>query len=70
MSAIYPMSFRHRIARQWAERVKSLKQIHAQIVVATERTLQIVLNRDRPLIPVPVRAVIDQRRFHESQPGD
>jgi hypothetical protein len=70
MSAIYPMSFHHRIARHWAERLKSLRQIHAQIVVATEQTLRIVLNSDGPLIPIPVRAIIDQRRLDESRRRD
>ena len=34
MSAIYPLSVHRRIERQWAERVKSLKTIHGQIVLA------------------------------------
>ena len=40
MSAIYPLSIHRRIERQWAERIKSLRQIRGQIVVATERALQ------------------------------
>jgi hypothetical protein len=56
MSAIYPLSVHRRIERQWAERVNSLRQIHGQIVVGTERALQRVLNNKGSLIPVPVRA--------------
>ena len=55
MSAIYPLSVHRRIERQWAERIKSLRQIHGRVVVATERTLQHVFNNDGSLIPVPVR---------------
>ena len=46
MSAIYPLSVHRRIERQWAERIKSLRQIHGQIVVATKRTLQRVFNNE------------------------
>jgi hypothetical protein len=38
MSAVYPSSFHRRVERQWAERIKSLRQFHGQIVVATEQT--------------------------------
>ena len=60
MSAIYPLSVHRRIERQWAERINSLRQIHGQIVVGTERTLQRVLNNKGSLIPVPVRAIVDR----------
>jgi hypothetical protein len=60
MSAIYPLSVHRRIERQWAERVNSLRQIHGQIVVGTERTLQRVFNNKGSLIPVPVRAIVDR----------
>jgi hypothetical protein len=60
MSALYPLSVHRRIERQWAERIKPLRQIHGQIVVGAERTLQRVFNNDGSLVPVPVRVVADQ----------
>jgi hypothetical protein len=39
MSPIYPLSVHRRIERQWAERIKSLRQIRGEIVVASEQTL-------------------------------
>jgi hypothetical protein len=62
MSVAYPSSFRRRIERQWAERIKSLRRIHGQIVVATELRLHRAFNNDGSLIPVPVKTVADQRR--------
>jgi hypothetical protein len=62
MSVAYPSSFRRRIERQWAERIKSLRRIHGQIVVATELTLHRAFNKDGSLIPVRVKTVVDQRR--------
>jgi len=70
MSAIYPLSVHRRIERQWAERIISLRQIHGQIVVGTERTLQRVFNNDDSLIPVPVRAIVDRRQLDQSRPRD
>jgi hypothetical protein len=67
MSAVYPLSVHRRIERQWAERAKSPKQIHGQIVVATERTLQRVFNNDGSLIPVRVGTVVDRRRLDHSR---
>jgi hypothetical protein len=58
MSGKYPLSFHRRI-----ERKKSLRQIHSQIVVAVERTLQRVFKYDGSLIPIPVRTVVDRRRL-------
>ena len=51
MSAIYPLSVHRRIERQWAERIKSLRQIRSEIVVATEQTLQRVFNNEVSVIP-------------------
>ena len=70
MSAIYPLSVHRRIERQWAERINSLRQIHGQIVVGTERTLQRVFNNDGSLIRVPIRAVVDRRQLDQSRPHD
>jgi hypothetical protein len=66
MSAIYPLSVHRRIERRWAERVNWLRQIHGQIVVGTERTLQGVFNNDDLLVPVPVRAIVDRRQLDQS----
>jgi hypothetical protein len=63
MSAIYPLSVHRRIEQQWAERIKSLRQLHGQITVGTERTLQRVFKNDGSLIPVPIRAVVDRRQL-------
>ncbi len=68
MSAIYPLSVHRRIERQWAERINSLRQIHGQIVVGTERTLQRVFNNGGLLIPFPVRRAVDRRQL--DQPRD
>jgi hypothetical protein len=62
MRAIYPLNVHRRIERQWAERIKALNQIRSQVVVATTRTLQYVLNNDGSLIPVAVRTV-DKRQI-------
>jgi hypothetical protein len=70
MSAIYPLSVHRRIERQWTERINSLRQIHGQNVVGTERTLQRVFNNDDSLIPIPVRAIVDRRQLDQSRPRD
>ena len=70
MSASYLSSVHGRIQRQWGERIKSLRQLHGQIVVATKRTLQHVFNNDGSLIPVPVRAVVTRRGLYQSQSHD
>jgi hypothetical protein len=51
MSPIYPLSVHRRIERQWAERIKSLRQMRGEIVVASEQTLQRVFNNEVSLIP-------------------
>jgi hypothetical protein len=70
MSAIYPLSIHRRIERQWAERIHSLRQIHGRIVVGTKRTSQRIFNNDASVIPVPVRAMVDQRQLDQSRPRD
>jgi hypothetical protein len=70
MSAIYPLSVHRRIDRQWAERINSLRQIHGQVVVETERPLQGVFNNDDSVIPVPVKAAVDRRQLDQSRPHD
>jgi hypothetical protein len=70
MSAIYPLSVHRRIERQWVERINSLRQIHGQIVVGTERTLQRVFNNDGSLIPISVIAVVDRRQLDQFRPHD
>ena len=69
MSVKYPLSVHRSIGRQWAERIKSLRQIRGQIVVATERMLQRLFNNNGSLIPVPVRTVVD-RRLDRPRPRD
>jgi hypothetical protein len=70
MSAIYPLSIHRRIERQWAERIKSLKVIQSQIVIATGATVQRAFNNDSLLIPVAVRTVVDRRRRNQLRPHD
>jgi hypothetical protein len=70
MSAIYPLSIHRRIERQWAERTNSLRQIHGQIVIGTERTFQRVFNNDDSMIPVPVKAIVDRRQLDQCRPRD
>jgi hypothetical protein len=70
MSAIYPLSIHRRIERQWADRINSLRQIHGQIVVGTERTLQRVFDNDDSMIPDPVRAIVDRRQLDQPRPRD
>ena len=53
VSAIYPLSFHRRIERQWAERIKSLRRMGGQVVVATNRTLQSAISHDGSLISNP-----------------
>jgi hypothetical protein len=65
MSAKYPLH--RRVERQWAERFKSLS---GRIAVATEQTLQRVLDNKGLLIPVPVRTVVGRRRIDQSKPRD
>ena len=70
MSAISPSSVHRRIQWQWAECIKSLKQIHDQIVVAAERPLQHAFYNEGSLIPVPVRTIVNRRRPRQSRSRD
>jgi hypothetical protein len=67
MSAIFPLNFHRRIQRRWVGRIKSLRQLRGQIVVATERTVQRMFNKDGSLIPVPVRTAVDRRQPGQSR---
>jgi hypothetical protein len=58
MGAIYPLSVHRRIERQWAERIKSLRQIRGLVGTATERALQ-GASIDSSLIPIPAGSVVD-----------
>jgi hypothetical protein len=69
ISAIYPLSVHRRVERQWAERIKSLRQIRGLVVAATERAFQRVFN-DGSLIQVPVRTAVDRIQLDRSQPHD
>ena len=63
MSAIYPLSVHRRIERQWAERIRSLRQIRG-LVTATERALQRAFNES------PLEGVADLMQLDRSQPRD
>jgi hypothetical protein len=67
MSALSPLSLRRRLSRQWASRIRSLKQIRNQIVVATGQALQGAFAHDGALIPVPIRVVAGRRRSGHSR---
>ena len=68
MSAIYPLNIHRRIERQWAERIKSLRQIRGLVVTVTERASQHAFNDDAP-IPAPARSVVDPMQLGP-QPRD
>ena len=70
MIAIYLFSFLRRIERQWVERIRLLRQIRGQIVVATERALQRAFDNEGSLIPVTVRTVADRRRLDQCRSHD
>jgi hypothetical protein len=70
MNAIYLFGFRRRIEQQWAERIKLLRKLSGQIVVATEQTLQHVFNNRGSLIPAPIRTVVDRRRLDQCRSRD
>lgn len=70
MSGIYPVSLHRRIEGWRVERIQSLRQIRGQIVVAIERTLQRLFNRDGSLIPIRVKAAADQRRLQRCRSRD
>jgi hypothetical protein len=70
MSGKYPLSFLRRSERQWVERIKSLRQVRGQIVVAIKRMLQPMSDNGGSLIPVPVRAVVDRRRLDPRRSDD
>ena len=70
MSGNAPMSLHRRTEAGRAERIESLRQIRGQIVVAIERALQRMFNRDGSLIPIPVRAVADRRRLDRCRSRD
>jgi len=70
MNAIYLFGFRRRIEQHWAERIKLLRKLSDQIVVATEQTLQHVFNSEGSLIPAPIRTVVDHRRLDPCRSHD
>lgn len=55
MSGRYPTSLRYRTENLQVERIRSLREMRDQIVVAIERTLQRIFNRHGALIPIPVK---------------
>jgi hypothetical protein len=69
MSAIYPLSVHRRIERQWAERIRSPRQIRGLVVTSTERAMQRAF-KDGSLSPVPAGRVVDSLQVYRSQPRD
>jgi hypothetical protein len=67
MSTVYPASVYRRIEKAVSERIKSLRKIHGQFVVATGRALQHEFNYEG-LIPVRVRTA--GRRPDQFRPRD
>ena len=67
MSRAYPISLHRRTECRRTERIHPLRQIHGQIFVAVERTLQRMFNRDGSLVPIPVRTVDRQRLDRRSR---
>jgi len=68
MAAVDPVRVYRRIEKAVSERIKWLRKIHGQFVVATERTLKREFNNDGSLIPVRVRTVgprLDEFRPHD-----
>jgi len=63
------LKFRRRIERGPAEPRQLFQQIRHQIGVVAERVLKGLINRDRELIPIPVR-VVKQRRSNQIRPHD
>jgi hypothetical protein len=70
MNSKNPSSLVRRVERLWAERIKSPRQIHRQMVAAIERALQRVLNNEGALVPIPVRTVADRRRLDRPRSRD
>jgi hypothetical protein len=70
MSDQFPSSLHSRLERRWTKHIKSLRQLHDQVVLVTERTLQRMFNGDGSLVPVPARAVVDRPRPIRHQPRD
>jgi hypothetical protein len=70
MSGKYPLSFLRRIERQRLGRIKTLRQVHGQIVVAIKRILQHLFDNNGPLIPVPVRTAVGRRRLDQRRSHD
>ena len=69
MSAIFPLSFRRRIGRQWAARLNSLRQLRGKIAEAIARAVQFAFGYHGSLVPIPVRTTVrrqrNQRRSHD-----
>ena len=61
MNGLYPVNFHRRVERQWAERMKALHRIRAQIIDLAERMLPGTFNEP---IPVKIRALTDRRERH------
>jgi len=69
MSRKFPLNL-HRSEPSWAERIKSLVQIRGQIVAVAERALRRLFNIEDRLIPIPIPADADRRRWDQGRSRD
>ena len=70
MSAILLLSFHRRVGQRLTELNNSLRDIRDRIVATTERAVQRAFNNGGSLVPIPVRAVVRQRRPDPSRSHD
>jgi hypothetical protein len=69
MSRKYPLNLR-RLERAWDERIKSLRQVCAQIAMAAEQALQRLFGNEGSLIAIPMRAGTNRRRLDQGRSRD
>jgi len=62
MSPTFLLSFQRRVGRQWADRVKSLRDVRNRTIAAAERALQRLFGNAGVLVPIPVRTTASRRR--------
>ena len=70
MRGSFPDGFLSGIERRWAGSMKSLEQIHDQIVAAAERTLPGAFNGEGSLVLIPVRMIVRSARLDRGRPHD
>ena len=62
MNSIHPSSVRHHREAQRAERAGSFRNKRDEIVAAIARALHGLFGADNPLVPIPVKVPVTQRR--------